>query len=193
MSIINGGLRDAMREYQASGHKLAVLVIDEQSGHHKPYADAQEAVLRTAVELKLPVWLIELNPGMAAGKKNLPTVAHLSVAGARVCTKPHFNAFVIKAHPDLRKELEKDGVTMLVIMGYHVNQCVRATAVGGSDNPPPKKPGTQEIDRDPSKTPKLWRPGATQLGFIVLTSGWIVRPDEANWWQEPGVRFYTQV
>ena len=63
MSIINGGLREAMRGYAAGGERLAVLVIDEQSGVHQEFVEAQDAVLRTAVELKLPVWLIELNPG----------------------------------------------------------------------------------------------------------------------------------
>ena len=193
MSTVDDRLRKAMREYHTAGDKLAVLVIDEQSGQDRGgiIQNAQEDVLLTAVELKLPVWHIELNPGMAKGVKNRPTDQHLGVANARICTKPHVNAFVVTAHPNLHEELKKDGITMLVVMGYAANCCVKATAVGGSDYPAPKrKPGAPF---DPTTTPKTVRAGATQLGYIVLTSDWILRPDEANWKNEPGVRFYTQV
>ena len=177
MSIINGGLRDAMREYAAGGERLAVLVIDEQSGVHQEFVEAQDAVLRAAVELKLPVWLIELNPGLKQGKPSKPTVQHLKIGGARVCQKPHINAFAVNTHPNLREELKRDGVSMLVVMGYNVNCCVKVTSVGGKDD----------------SAGKLWRPGATQLGYTVLTSGWILRGGEADWWDQPGVRFYMQV
>lgn len=188
MSTVDDRLRKAMREYHTGGDKLAVLVIDEQSGQDRGIIqNAQEDVLLTAVELKLPVWHIELNPGMHKGAKNRPTDQHLGVAGARICTKPHVNAFVVNAHPNLHEELKKDKITMLVVMGYAANCCVKATAVGGSDSPAPKGPF------DPTKTPKLFRAGATQLGYIVLTSDWVLRPEPANWKNEPGVRFYTQV
>jgi hypothetical protein len=189
MSTVDDRLRKAMREYHADGDKLAVLVIDEQSGQEPGIiANAQEDVLLTAVELNLPVWHIELNPGMHTGKTNKPTDRHLGVAGARICTKPHLNAFVVKAHPNLHEELKKDRITMLVVMGFAANCCVKATAVGGSDSPPPKGAAF-----DPAKTPRLFRAGATQLGYIVLTSDLILRPEPANWKNEPGVRFYTQV
>ena len=177
MSIVHGGLRQAMRDFTERGEKLAVLVIDEQSGVHQEFVEAQDATLIQAVALKLPVWLIELNPGLGKGQPSTPTVGHLKVAGARVCQKPHLNAFVKEAHPNLHEELKKVGVTMLVMMGYHVNCCVKATCVGGPD-----RPGG-----------KVWRPGATQLGYTVLTSGWILRGGEATWWMEKGVRFYGQI
>ena len=177
MSIIPESLRVAMARYAGEGTKMVVLVIDEQ-GAQIPEATlaAQIAVLNKAVQLKVPIWLVELNPSIInpAPGANRPTVGTLAQYRSKIITKPHLNAFASNAQPNLHAELQQAGATALVVMGYHVNCCVKATSVGGPDRPGGKV-----------------RPGATQLGYMVLTSAEICRPfEDAPWWREPGVRFY---
>ena len=177
MSIIPGSLRNAMATYSGSGTTMVVLVIDEQGAEPpQPTLTAQTTVLNQALLLKIPIWLVELNPGIINPnpKANRPTVAAFAQYQSKIITKPHLNAFASNAQPNLHAELQAIGATAIVVMGYHVNCCVQKTSVGGPDRPGGKV-----------------RPGATQLGYMVLTTADICRPYEnAPWWSEPGVRFY---
>ena len=67
---------------------------------------------------------------------------------------------------------------MLVMMGYSSQQCVKLSAVGGYDAP---------------HAPGVLRPGATSLGYTVLTSQLVLRGGHAMWETEPGVRCYEAV
>lgn len=167
-----------MTAYTQQNHNLAVFVIDEQGGGVYPQEPAQQLVLQRAQQLGLSVFLVELNPGInnPVPPPNRPTKPALHVHGAQVISKPHINAFASNAHPNLHNALQGLGVGMIVVMGYSSQQCVKATAIGGPDRPN----GT-------------WRPGATQLGYVVLTSQSILRGGPATWWDTPGVRFYAQV
>lgn len=179
MSFIQGSLCTEINTYHQEGHQLAVLVIDEQGGIPQPYLADQKQVLNTAQQLGLPVWLVELNPHInrvVPPPPNRPTNAALVIPGAQVLTKPNINAFASDAHPNLHQQLRLAGTTMLVVMGYHVNQCVRATSVGGS-----------------GRRGRLNRPGATQLGYIVLSCNQILRGGQATWGLESGVRFYSAI
>ena len=180
MSIITGSLCTAIQAYHNDGHQLAILVIDEQTNVPAHFLVAQQQVLNRAQALNIPVWLVELNPHInrvaPPPPANRPTNAGLAVHGAHILTKPHINAFASNTQPNLHQQLQAAGISMLVVMGYHVNQCVRATSVGGPDRPN-----------------GLNRPGATQLRYIVLTSERILRGGQANWKLEPGTRFYTTV
>ncbi len=177
MSIIRGSLRSAIASYAGSGTKMVVLVIDEQSGQiPENTLVAQISVLNKAAELDIPIWLVELNPSIIGGNPtpNRPTANALAEFRSKIITKPHLNAFASNAHPNLHTELQKVGAQAIIVMGYHVNCCVKMTSVGGPDRPGGKV-----------------RPGATQLGYMVLTSAEVCRPFEnAPWWSEPGVRFY---
>ena len=53
---------------------------------------------------------------------------------------------------------------------------MRHTAVGG-----------------PEKAKGPHKPGAVQLGYVVLTSHWVLRGGDPDWWNEPGVRFYQYI
>lgn len=182
MSIITQGLRAAMQAYHQDGHHLGVLVIDEQTAGPYPTTPFQQQVLGTANLLGLPVWIVELNPGVnaPAPPPNLPTQPALAnlVPGAQVVTKPHINAFASNAQPNLHGVLQAANIDMLVVMGYNTNCCVRATSVGAADGPGPNA---------------RHRPGATQLGYTVLTADQVLRGGVATWKREQGVRFYTAV
>jgi hypothetical protein len=176
MSIITGSLAAAMQAYHGPGHQVAVLIIDEQTNVPMPFLADQQQILVAAQNRGLQIWQVELNPHINQPNPpaNRPTNPGLAVPGAHVLTKPHINAFASNAQPNLHAQLQAAGITMLVVMGYHVNQCVRATSVGGPDRPN-----------------GLHRPGATQLGYIVLSCDQILRGGQATWKLETGVRFYT--
>lgn len=178
MSVINGSLSAAIQTYHGAGDQVAVLIIDEQGNIPAPVLQNQQQILALAQVLGLHIWLVELNPHVnrvhPPPPANRPTNAGLVVPGAHVLTKPHINAFASNALPNLHLQLQAAGITMLVVMGYHVNQCVKATSVGG-----------------PDRAGGLHRPGATQLGYIVMSCDQILRGGQANWQLETGVRFYT--
>lgn len=184
MSLYMSSLRTEMGKYKLNRHKLAVLVIDEQSekGLSNIVVDDQRAVLSHAIELEIPILRVELNPTIINKKPapNLPTAEALGAGEFPVISKPHLNAFDSRAEPNLHGILQKNNIDTLVVMGYHVNCCIRATCVGGFDGS--NRSGTV-------------RPGATQLGYIVLASSKICRPtdEHATWFNEPSVKFFMDI
>lgn len=184
MSLYMTSLRAEMGKYKQGGHGLCVLVIDEQSekGLSNIVVADQLAVLTQAMLLEIPIWRVELNPTIINRKRapNRPTAEVLGVWEFPVITKPHLNAFDSRAEPNLHDMLQGDNIDTLVVMGYHVNCCIRATCVGGFDRP--NGAGTA-------------RPGATQLGYTVLASSKICRPTDENaiWFNEPGVKFFMYI
>jgi len=179
MSLIPGRLSDAIRDYHNAGHQLAALIIDEQTDEVHGETAAQHQVLNIVQQYGIPVWHVEVNTQMYNDNPppNDPTTRYLAVPGAHVLTKPLFNAFASDAHPNLHNQLQAANISMLIVMGYATNMCVKATSVGGPD------------DRHGHRH----RPGATQLGYIVLTCDQILRGGQANWKRYTGTRFYDWV
>lgn len=178
-----------MKAYKGDGHKLAILIIDEQSDLAPYYkTTAQREILEAAKVLNMPIWRIELNPNYSpgSGTPNRPTIPALAYYTDNILTKPGPNAFAPNTSLNLHAALSREEITMLVVMGYSRNMCVRASATGDWK----------------SRVASTFIPGATQFGYIVLTSNAILRGGSAagesgatltGWELAPGVRFYTEL
>lgn len=95
--------------------------------------------------------------------------------------KAFLNAFDTTTHPYLPQTLSRHGLEphaggRLVFMGQKSNQCVRLTAVGGSD-----KPGNPHKD------------GATQFGYVVMSCQQVLRGGPATRRGAPGVVLYNHL
>ncbi len=195
MSRCDGGLRSGIQTYlkYKTSRKFGVLIIDEQSEDKapNPRSVAQLQILALAIELKMKVVLVEINPPMRSETRR-PTKSILTgnlPDDTEVFFKVGFNAFgrvdgTGQASPSnkgaslLDASLRQAGVNELIIMGRVGQQCVRLTAVGG-----PERKNAPPID------------GATGFGYQVWTcpqvidsgdSGWL------NWYDQRGVKCFVE-
>jgi len=182
MPMVQGSLLAGMQHLTATGNTVGVVVIDEQSADADTAPEsaietfAQQRVLLFASRMDYRIWLVELNPNPM--NPNLPTRTRLRAVlpiDTPIVTKQQLNAFT---GTNLHNLLQAAGIGAFVIMGYHVNCCVKQTAVGGHTGPRNTGPNN---------------PGGTQSGYLVLTCPEILRGGAAVWWNEAGVRFYEYV
>lgn len=178
------GLLQAMQEQHEAGICLGVLIIDESGDPGNAETASQIRVLEKAHELGLPVFAIEINTELIHDPRShiIQTPTSLLKYAHKVINKPAFNAFDDGVQPNLEATLTLAGLrkndAKLVIMGYHVHQCVRLTAVGGWE-----KPGN---------TGKLHQ-GATGRGYKVLTCKAILRGGDVTWRATNGVEFFPRL
>ena len=133
----------------------------------------EQKVLAFAARLGVPVWLVELNP--AANHAN-PPATRQSHVGLRVMgphtrlTKAGLNGF---ENTNLHNQLQQAAIRMVVVMGRQTNCCVKETSVGGAAL------GAA--------------PGATGLGYTVMTCMDVITAGQPTWRNRAGVEFYATI
>ncbi len=181
-SLVVGGLIEEMqRQTHEVGNRLAVLIVDEAGGDVHPETPAQLQVLQAAQNLSLPIFAVEINQEVQYDPlaRRITTKPAFLRYAHRVLNKPHINIFDDNTQPNFSYLLQVYQVDVLVLMGYHANQCVKHAAIGGHVGPP--------------QNPGAFINGAVQRGFYVMTSDRILRGGAANWKNSNGVWFYTHV
>jgi nicotinamidase-related amidase len=182
MAWMIGSLLDSITRQRALGRRIGIVVIDEQTEGAYAEAEAQRAVLDYARADGLPIWTVLLNPSLGRNNQQ-PTKQTNPLLGqfidAQKIVKPSFNTWV-GAQPDFEQIIKDSGVNTLVVMGRMTNQCVKMTAVGGYEKP---------------NNDTTWQSGATQRGYMVMTSSAVVRGhvQQVPWGCEPGVLCYSDV
>ncbi len=181
-SLVSGGLIDEMnRQTHEVGNRLAVLIVDESGTNVYSETPDQLRVLQAAQSLSLPIFAVEINQEV----QHDPLARRITINPAflryahRVLNKPHINIFDDRTQPNFSYLLQTYQVDVLVLMGYHANQCVKQTAIGGHVGPP--------------NNPGPFINGAVQRGYDVMTSDRILRGGSANWKNSNGVWFYTHI
>lgn len=200
MTKYEGGMLKAIELYLEgkTTRKFGVLLIDEQSEDNKPNprTAAQLKVLALAWQRSLKTILIEINPKMTAEARK-PTnsaLAREAPPGTEVFFKAGFNAFGRidssgkakgewnednKGRSLLDASLRQAGVNELIIMGRVGQQCVKLTAVGGSEKRNNAPPVTT---------------GATGFGYQVWTCPLLIDSGGSpwlDWYDQFGVKCYT--
>lgn len=155
--------------------KVGVLIVDEWQYYGEVSQDyisvdkKQEKVVDFAVRNKLPIWFIEM--GSPTRKSLLDKVRNYD--SIHFIEKINDSGFgTSDQETDLHSQLQQKGITYLIIMGFHVNCCVSATAGVEYDT------------------------GAISYGYRVLTSGDILRssvdfPEKCLWKNYPGVIYHS--
>ncbi len=181
MSLIDGSLMGAMQDFMSDGSVVGVLLIDEQDARNRvhPETGFQRQVLVFAQRMGCPIWVVELNPSVARGplRPNLPTRAGLRAVlppNVPVVTKPHLNAF---SGTNLHGLMQTANVRGVVTMGYHSNCCVRSSSVGAYRG----------------RGRNHFQSGMTQAGYMVMSSNLVLRGGQPTWWNERGVKIYSQM
>ncbi|MES9897645.1 MAG: isochorismatase family protein [Sedimenticola sp.] len=175
---INGSLNAALQGYLGNAVQIALLVIDEENqaapgetSNTKGQAIANSNI--TAFQQRLLMYMQRMGcnvrsirflqgfPGTNDGPDNTRTaLSALYNGNQHLLRKPHPNAF---RETTLHYDLQRLGITHLVVMGWHANACVGAT-VGF----PWWLTGTEED-------------GGTHLGYTVMTCNQVLHGGPANW------------
>ena len=190
-----------VEEYIDQNHPatLGVMVIDMQAADAgtkqiflgRTVLDHEESVLKLAAKYKLHVFDIVIDEKhVNGGERSVFNHPNLRAAwqGAQVhgITKPNHPSFV---RTELASELDKAGVTELVVMGYAAGQCVRATIFGVPENRQTvpesehrtfveaKKAWGAYIENNQGVTPYV--PGLLEREYDVITSRAILASDGA--------------
>ena len=185
-----GSLIKAMQAAISFGDKLGVLVIDEvETGCHTPELMNQVHVLEFAKRQNVPVIAVEINQGVFNDPHTLAinTKRKLMPFVDRFVNKVSFNAFEPNGtHPDLIATLRTINLfpyqSKLVIMGYSAGQCVRLSIFGGASRP---------------TATALSKPGAIDLGYIIMTSPDVLRGDGntalASWKTKHNLLYFERI
>ncbi|MCK5871080.1 MAG: isochorismatase family protein [Methyloprofundus sp.] len=164
-----GSLFDEVQICITNGVKIALLIIDEDPmaaiGEQRNVTPNQQRLLSymqinncLICSINFPEYYPERCPNYDSTR---PALKLLYNGHEYHLQKPHYNAFrETSLHPDLQ-ELN---ITHLVIMGFDINYCIRAT-IGVSDNSIGKNVGL----------------GATQLGYKVMTCDQVLHGGCATW------------
>jgi nicotinamidase-related amidase len=129
----------------------------------------EQKVLAFAARLGIPVWLVELNP---AANHPIPPATRESHIGLRVIgphtrlTKAGINGF---QNTNLHNQLQQVAIRHVAVMGRQTNCCVKETSVGGA------------------------APGATGLGYRVMTCMDVITEGQPTWLNRAGVEFYATI
>ena len=193
-----GGLKNGIETYLTgkTTRKFGILVIDEQGGGDvdPKRTVPQLQILSMAFQLDMQVVIVEINPAMDIAKRT-PTRSALTAKlpdNAIILMKKSFNAFagddygVLRAYTNkgnsgLDGFLRQSGVNELIIMGTNGEQCVKLTAIGGSE---------QRLGGGPLYD------GAIGFGYQVWTCPQIINTNDKDWltWFDlKGVKCYTAV
>ena len=168
---------EILRVNNIEGNKVAILVIDED---HEATGDAesydqlisrkQERVIEFANTHDLPMWFVY---GETPTRKLLMNKATNRELVSEF-HKFHANAFLVYPHEGveypLDNQLKDSGITHLVILGHHMEACVKETAMS-----------------------------ALKLGYGVITSMDTLRQnylffyDQCSWKNVEGVSFYESL
>lgn len=217
---VDGSLLGAVQEFFDGGRRLGLLLIDEaydagdfakrsvgaglahqsrpQPSRQEPLKDwkiknvryHQQRVVQFCATMGIPAWLVEIYHGHLGGALPSHLDPNLASSDTRTLTqlrallpptttiirKGMFNAFDDDARPDLHGSLQAEGIQDLIVMGFSSQMCVYYTVVGG-----------RKIARDGKCE------GALTLGYQVLSSDLVVRPQPAPWKDEAGVLFYQEL
>lgn len=180
MPLFPGSLLEQVGRSTQNGDVVGVLVVDEQGDPPQnpfPETENQQKVIKTAISMSLPIWLVELNPNPVNPNISTRTKLRALLPGnTPIITKTGWNAF---DNTNLHTLLGAAAVDNILLMGFATNMCVRITATGGHTGP---------------NNTGVFSVGATGLAYTVMTCQEILRGGAAgNWIMTPGVEFYQEL